>query len=142
MTPKATAAQALPVRRLTGALLVGGLALAVATPAYVAFAAPSLAGYLLHPPLLLLQAVPHVLCGALWLPRRAPAPARAGFVVSTLLLVATLIAYVPMIVTAGRHGGDMIALAYVAVSGALTVGVLASTAVALIVLRAAPFWRR
>jgi hypothetical protein len=34
-------------------------------PAYVSWAEPGLAGYLLHPALFLIQALPSLLCGAI-----------------------------------------------------------------------------
>lgn len=117
--------------------LLGGLALAVATPAYVAYAAPHLAGYLLHPALFLGQMVPYLLCGALWLPWRAPGTVTSALVLALLLLLATAIIYVPMMWAPGARGGDMIGLAYVGVSAAMTIAVLLGSAVALLIL----WWR-
>lgn len=93
-------------KRYALGFLLGGLTLAVATPAYVAHAAPHLAGYLLHPGLFVLQIVPYLLCGALWLPWRAPRAATTALVLSLLLLLAVAIIYVPMIWARGTRGGD------------------------------------
>lgn len=125
----------LRTKRYALGCLLGGLALAVATPAYLAYAAPHLAGYLLHPVLFLLQIVPYLLCGALWLPWRAPRAATTALVLSLLLLLAAAIIYVPMILARGTRGGDMIGLAFVGISVATTVAVLLVSAVALLVLK-------
>jgi hypothetical protein len=114
--------------------LLGGPALAVVTPAYVAHAAPHLAGYLLHPALFLGQMVPYLLCGSLWLPWRAPETAPAALVLASLLLLAAVIFYVPMIWAPGAKGGDMIGVMYVGVSAALTIAVLLGSAVAVIIV--------
>lgn len=114
--------------------LLVGLALALFTPAYVVYAAPGLAGYLLHAELFLGQALPYLLCGALWLPWRSPSTAKAAFILSLLLLLASLAAYVPILWQPTGRGGDMVALAYVAISAALIVGVLLGSVVALLVI--------
>jgi protein-S-isoprenylcysteine O-methyltransferase Ste14 len=122
-------------RRYALACLLGGLALALATPAYVAYAAPHLAGYLLHPALFLLQAVPYVVCGALWLPWRRPEARTPALVLSLLLLVAAVIVYLPIIRVPGAGGGDMVAFAYVEISVVMTVGVLLASGVTLLIMR-------
>ena len=114
--------------------LIAGLALAMAAPAYVALAVPDRAGYLLHPALFLLQPVPYVLCGALWLPRRDPAAATTALVLAVVLLLSTVIAYVPMMWTPAARGGDMMGIMYVALSAAMTVAVLVGSAVAFLVI--------
>lgn len=129
-------------KRYALGFLLGGLALAVATPAYVAHAAPHLAGYLLHPGLFLGQIVHYLLCGALWLPWRAPGAATTALVLSLLLLVAAVIIYVPMIWAPGAGGGDMVGLALVGVSAAMTVAFLLGSAVALLILWLGPRARR
>jgi len=133
----AAAARGFPVkypRRLAAALLLAGAVLAGGTPRYVAHAAPNLAGYLLHPALFLGQLAPFLLCAALWLPWRAPAPAAAAALLAGLLLLATVILYGPMLWSPAAHGGDMIGLAFVAIAAGLTAGVLVVPAVAGLVL--------
>jgi hypothetical protein len=123
-----------PKRTATG-LLLAGLGLAVGTPLFLAFSAPDLAGYLLHPAILLGQTVPYVVCACVWLPRRAPAAAKSAVVLATLLLLAALVLYPPMLATPGARGGDMIGMAFIAISAVTTGAVLVGSAVALLVLR-------
>ena len=118
--------------------LLGGLALTLVTPAYVAHAAPHLAGYLLHPTLFAVQVVPYLLCGVLWLPWRSGQAATTAFVLSLLLLLAAVIVYAPILWAPGARGGDMVGLAYVAISAAMTIAVLLASAAALLVLWLGP----
>lgn len=118
-------------------LLLGGLISAVGTPIYVAYAEPGLAGYLLHPAIFLVQMSPYLLCAALWLPWRVPGAATTALVLSALLLVASLVVYIPMVWAPQLQGGDMIGLAFVAISVGMTTGLLVASAVAWLVL-----WRR
>lgn len=115
-------------------LLLAGLGLALGTPLFLALAAPDLAGYLLHPAILLGQAVPYVLCAGLWLPWRAPAAGTSAVVLATLLLLAALVLYLPMLAAPGARGGDMIGLAFLAISAVTTGALLVGSAVALLVL--------
>ena len=121
-------------KRYAAGCLVGGLALSIATPGYVAYASPGLAGYLLHAELLLLQCVPYALCGVLWLPWRSPRTRRPALVLAASLLLATLAVDVPILLSPAARGGDMIALAYAAVTAILTVGVLLGSAAAGLVI--------
>ena len=116
-------------------LLSGGALIAVATPAYVAYAAPDLAGYLLHPAIFLIQLLPYMVCAGLWLPRRTPAAATTAVIMSASLLLAAVAMYGPMVWAPESRGGDMIALAFVAISLGTTVAVLAGSALAALVLR-------
>ena len=75
-------------KRYAVGLLLAGLVLGVGTPSYVAYAAPDLAGYLLHPAIFLGQLVPYMLCAGLWLPWRAPEAATTAVILSGLLLLA------------------------------------------------------
>ena len=118
-------------------LLLGGLISAVGTPIYVSYAEPSLAGYLLHPTIFLVQMLPYLLCAALWLPWRVPGAATTAVVLAALLLVAGLVVYTPMVLAPGAQGGDMIGLAFVAISIGMTTGLLVGSTVAWLVL-----WRR
>jgi hypothetical protein len=121
-------------RRVAAALLLAGAVLAVGTPGYIAHAAPNLAGYLLHPALFLGQLAPFLLCAALWLPWRPPAAAATTVVLASLLLLASVILYGPMLWSPAKHGGDMIGLAFVAISAGMTAGLLVASAVACLVL--------
>jgi hypothetical protein len=107
-------------RRWAASLLTGGLLLAVGTPAYVAYAQPSMAGYLLHPAVFLLQALPYAVGAALWVPAWSWGADLASVVLAALLLAAALVLYVPVLWAPGRWGGDMIGLAVIAISGATT----------------------
>lgn len=123
-----------PKRTATG-LLLAGLGLALGTPLFLAFAVPDLAGYLLHPAILLGQAVPYVVCAGLWLPWRAPAAGTSAVVLAALLLLAALVLYLPMLAAPGARGGDMIGLAFLAISAVTTGALLVGSAVALLVLK-------
>ena len=116
-------------------LLAGGAALAVATPAYVGYAEPYLAGALHHPVVLLAQVVPYVLLAVLWLPRR---DRRSGIVavgLSALLLLINTVLYVPRLWTPASSGNDMAGIYYIGVSTALVVCVLLGSGVAFAINR-------
>lgn len=122
------------IKRYAVSFLLAGLVLAVGTPSYVAYAAPDLAGYLLHPTIFLGQLVPYVLCAGLWLPWRAPEAATTAVILSGLLLLAGAIIYGPMLWAPRARGGDMIGLAFVALSVGTTAGVSFGSGVAFLVL--------
>lgn len=122
-------------RRYAVGLLSCALLLAVGTPAYVAFAVPDLANYLLHPAIFLVQLLPYGICAGLWLPRRTPDAAATGVLISALLLLAALVVYVPILWAPGKRGGDMIGLAFVAISAGTVTVLLLASALALLVLR-------
>lgn len=107
------------------------------TPVYLAYAAPHLAGYLLHSSLLLIQLVPYILCAIFWLPWSAPEAGRAGVIFAALLLLAAMVLYMPMLWDPSAQGGDMIGLAFVAISLGSSAVLLLSSAVVFLVLR----WR-
>jgi hypothetical protein len=125
-------------RRVTAGLLLAGLFVAEITPWYLVHVRPVLAGYLLHPAIFLIQAVPYVVCAALWLPWRSEAAGRAAVVVSSLVLATALVAHLPMLVGARHMGGDMIGLAFVGTAAATSVVVLAASVVAAVAM----WWRR
>ena len=104
------------------------------TPVYLAHAAPHLSIYLRHPVILLGQAVPYVVCAAIWLPRRAPTAAVSGLILAALLFLAALVLYLPMLVAPGKHGGDMIGLAFILIALDTTAGVVLGSAIAGLVL--------
>lgn len=87
------------------------------TPSYLAYARPGLAGYLFHPSVLVIQALPYAVAAALWLPAWRWKSDRATVFASALLLAASLLMYTPVVWTPERWGGDMIALAFLAMSG-------------------------
>jgi hypothetical protein len=121
-----------PKRYAVGFLLCG-VVLAVGTPVYVAYAEPGLKGYLLHPTILVVQLAPYLLCAVLWLPWRAPRAASTALTLSALLFLLAVLVYLPMLWAPGARGGDMIGLAFAAISAATTVGVVFGSAVALLV---------
>jgi hypothetical protein len=125
-------------KRWAAGLLLAGSVLAVATPGYLASAAPSLAGYLLHPVIFLAQLVPYAVCAAIWLPRRVPGAATVALTFAAFLLMATAVAYLPMLWAAGAQGGDMIGLAFVSIPVGATAVLLVGSTVAWLVL----WWRR
>src|SRR5215813_7497652 len=71
-------------KRFAVGLLLAGLLLAAGTPVYVAHAASHLSVYLLHPVILLGQAVPYVVCAALWLPWRSPTAAAPALILAAV----------------------------------------------------------
>lgn len=111
-------------------LLLAGLVVSVGAPVYVSYRVPYLAGYLMHPLVLASQALPFLLCAALWLPWRTRAAEAPALVISAFALLASGAFHLPNLVLPGRLGGDMVGLAFVAVSGGLTLAVLAASALA------------
>lgn len=109
-------------RRLTLGFLLSGLLIAVGAPVHVAFAR-GLEVYLLHPAVLVLQAAPYLLAGALWLPFRAPDAVSIGRWTAGALSAATAALYVPMLVDSASIGGDMVALLFAGISAATTLAV-------------------
>lgn len=120
----------LGARRLVPGFIAGGLFLAVGTPAYLAYARPDLAAYLLHPWVFVIQALPYAVAALLWVPGWAWMSDRARVVLAALLCLTSLLAHAPVLFA--RGGGDMVALVFVALSGVtLAVVVLLSGAAAL-----------
>ena len=115
-------------------LLSAGLLLAVGTPLYLVRAAPHLSVYLLHPIILLGQAVPYVVCASLWLPWRAPSAAATAQILSGVLLAGALVLYLPMLWAPGAQGGDMIGLGFILIAIVTTLGVLIGSTIAALVL--------
>lgn len=117
-------------RRRTLGLLLGALTLAVGTPGYLAVADPELRGYLLHPAIFIVQAAPYLVAGMFWLPfRTKPATTVAQWVAGALLLAACLL-YVPMLTGFVPMGGDMVGLAFVAITVATISAITVVTVVA------------
>lgn len=124
-------------RQRTLGLLVAGLALAVATPLSLAVTS-GLGAYLLHPAVFAAQACPFLLAGLLWLPRRNPTEILIGQWVARLLLIAAALLYLPMITGLMPMGGDMVALAFVAIDAFLVLVPVAAT----VILHGVLYFRR
>lgn len=127
-----------PLKRYAAASLVCALLIAVLTPAYVAHAEPSLARYLWHAPVFLMQAVPYAVCAAIWLPSRDRGAQKVALGLAILLLVVACVVYLPKWVHPEADVGDMVALLYVLICIATTGAVLAISLIAFGVL----WWRK
>ena len=126
-----------PVKVRAAAWLVAALVLAVLTPLYVAWAAPMEAVYHRSGMVLLLQAIPYIVCAALWLPARS---ARAMKVFLRLAMVLFLVACVlngPWLVRPGP-AGDMVGLGYILICIVMTTAIVAISGIAY----AALWWGR
>ena len=108
------------VRRWTAGLLAGALVLAVATPSYLVYARPSVAGYLLHPSVFAIQALPYGVAAVLWVPPWSWLSGKASAVLAALLVATSLMLYTAVLSAPEQWGGDMIALGFLAMSGAMT----------------------
>lgn len=111
-------------------ILLAGLVLSVGTPLYLGLAAPHLSVYLLNPVILLGQAAPYLLCAGLWLPWRASAAAMTALILAGLLLIAALAAYLPMLLSPGAQGGDMVGFAFILISIVTTLALILGSAIA------------
>jgi len=120
-----------PLKRQAAALLVGALLIAVITPAYIAYALPDSGIYHRNPVVFALQVVPYLVCGAIWLPLRAPSAPRIARGLAMLLFVVACALYVPHLVRP-RSSGDMVVLAYMIVCAVTTLAVVIISAVALV----------
>jgi len=118
------------------ALLVG-LVLAVGTVVWLAFV-NSLETYLLHPPLLAMQAAPYGVAAILWLPRRAGLEAGVAMRLALGLCVASVAVYAVIVLGRASMGGDMVALTFAGIDIVATVTVLVATAGA----HALQIWQR
>jgi hypothetical protein len=114
--------------RWAAGLLGVGLLLAVFTPARVVLSEPSMSGYLLHPSIFLLQALPYVIAAVLWVPAWRWGSGTASAVLSAILLAVAVALYVPVIWRPSRWAGDMIGLAIVLVCGVKVASVVVVTA--------------
>lgn len=123
-------------KRATVALLAAGLVLAVGTPAFLGYTAQHLeAGQLRRHELWAWQTLPYLACAALWLPWRSASVEHAGRVVAAILLAVSVALYVPMLLHPAWLAGDMVGLAFFAVTLAFMGGVIAVSAIAWVVLR-------
>jgi hypothetical protein len=126
-----------PIKRRTLCFLLGGLLLALATPAYLALARPGLKTYLLQPLILAVQALPYLVAACLWLPWRSAAGATAGQALAGILLLVAVLLYVPMLTGLWATGGDMVGLAFLLIAATTTVGLVLATLIAFAIL----WWR-
>ena len=106
-------------RRWSAGLLTGALILAVATPSYLAYSRPSVAGYLLHPSVFAIQALPYGVAAVLWLPPWSWRSDKASVVLAALLVATSSVLYTLVLSAPGQWGGDMVALGFLAMSGAI-----------------------
>lgn len=81
-----------------------------------------------------MQASPYLICAALWLPRWASSARKGADYVSALMLLTAIAIYVPVLSASRSSGGDMIALAFVAMSLATAAVLLVGSVVAILVL--------
>lgn len=116
-------------RRWAASFLAGACLLAVGTPWLLARFRPSLAAYLLHPAVFLIQGIPYGLAAALLLPAWGWRSDKLSAILAGLLLAVSIAMYIPVLSAPGQWGGDMIALAFLAMSG----GTMAVLVVALAV---------
>lgn len=121
-------------RRRILSFLLGGLACAIGTPAYLAHAHPHLRFYLLQPMIFGVQSLPYVVAAALWLPWRSPQASRLGHVLAGILFLAAVLLYVPMLTGLWPTGGDMVGLAFFLIAIGTIASILVVTLVAFGVL--------
>jgi len=117
-------------RRNTLYFILGGLVLAVGTPAFLALTRPDLRFYLLQPVVFAAQPIPYLLAAGLWLPWRSPRATRLGQGLAAVLFVAAVLLYIPILTGLVPTGGDMVALGYLLMAMVTTVSVLCVTLVA------------
>lgn len=120
------------LKRYAAALLLAALALALLTPAYVAYAVPSQAVYHRNGFIFVTQVVPYALCAAVWLPSRNPSAPRIVLVLSVLLFIAACALYIPRVLRPGP-GGDMVGLGYILVCLVTTSAIAAISVIAVAV---------
>jgi len=122
--------------------LLGGLVLAVGTPAYVAYA---MCGgqpvyWVQHlNPTLFWQSMPYLLCAGLWLPWRARETTTVGIVLSWLLFTVIVVLYVPEL---QAKGCDFRGIFFDAIAMWMTLAVLVYSGIALLILRLLRMKRR
>jgi len=117
-------------RRRTVGLLLAGLLLAVGTPGLVGLVRPGVRFYLLQPPILLWQAIPYLLAGALWLPFRSPPGTTIGRRLAGLLLLTAGLLHVPMLIGIFPLGGDMVGMVFVYATILTTLAIVVTTLIA------------
>jgi len=110
--------------------LLGGLFLAIGTPAYLGLTRPGMSGYLLNPVVFAAQSLPYFLAAGLWLPWRSARASTIGQVLAGLLLLVASLLYIPMITGLWATGGDMVALGFFLIAIGTTVSLLLVSLVA------------
>jgi hypothetical protein len=100
-------------RRKALYFILGGLLLAVGTPALTALTQPQVRFYLLQPVIYMWQPIPYCLAAALSLSWRSVRASRVGLVLARLLFFGAALFYLPVLTGLLPTGGDMIALGYV-----------------------------
>jgi hypothetical protein len=109
-------------------LLVTGAAIAVFTSMYLSSRYGVEIGWKDEIALSGLQALPYIMCGALWLPRRSDAAKVGALQLATALMLCALLLYVPMLVHPNSQRGDMSVLDWVLISGVEVIGVVVVSA--------------
>jgi hypothetical protein len=99
-------------KRKTLYFLLGGLLLAIGTPAYLGLARPEVGFYLLQPMIFAVQSLPYLLAAGLWLPWGSPRAGRIGQVLAGLLFLVAVLLYIPILTGLWPTGGDMVALGF------------------------------
>jgi len=122
-----------PLKRYAAALLIASLALALITPAYIAYSIPGSSVYHRNVMVLVTQTLPYAVCAVLWLPSRHPSAPRIVFNLATLLFAAACVLYVPSLVHPSS-GGDMVGLGYIIVCLVTTVAVVVISLIAFVVV--------
>ena len=120
------------LKRYAAALLGAGGLFAVLTPAYLIRALPGSAVYHRSPAVFVMQAIPYLLCAALWLPSSNPRAPKVALGLSILLFAVAGVLYLPQWVHP-RSGGDMVGLGYILACLVLTTTVLVVSIVAVVV---------
>ena len=118
-----------PVKARAAAWLVAALVLAVLTPLYVSWAAPSEAVYHRNGMVLLLQVIPYVVCAALWLPTGNPSAMKVFLRLSMVLFLVACALNVPWLVRPGP-AGDMVGLGYILICIVMTTAIVAISGIA------------
>lgn len=121
-------------KRRTLYFLLGGLVLAIGTPAYLGLTRPGMAAYLLNPEIIAAQSVPYFLSAGLWLPWRSPRAGAVGQVLAGLLFGVAALLYIPMLTGLLATGGDMVGLGFFLIAAVSTVSIFLVTLVAFGVL--------
>jgi hypothetical protein len=117
-------------KRNTHLWLLGALAFAVGTPALLGLLNSGSRFYLLQPGLFLIQAIPYLVAGALWLPWRSSDAARTAGILARALFFAAAVFYATMLTGIFPVGGDMIGLGFLLIALFTIALVVAGTVVA------------
>ena len=99
-----------PSRRSTLFWLLGATLVATGAPAVVGLIYSAARFYLLQSYVFVVQAIPYLVAAALWLPWRAPDPARIAHTLARALFYAAAVFYAAMLTGIFPIGGDMIGL--------------------------------